>query len=150
MSKRRKSQRGGSALEMALMLPWYLFFFVGAYDWGYYAHALISTESAARVAAQYTSQSASKAADQATACILANEELRISPNVSSTGTPTCASSPVVVTAIQVGPGQTTGSADNLAASQVSVTYTTVGLIPIPGLLKSSTTIYRVVQMRLRG
>ena len=26
------------ALEMALMLPWYLFFFVGTYDWGYYAH----------------------------------------------------------------------------------------------------------------
>jgi Flp pilus assembly protein TadG len=150
MSQRRMSQRGGSALEMALMLPWYLFFFVGAYDWGYYAHALISTESATRIAAQYTSQSSSKASDQATACILANEELRISPNVSSTGTPTCTSSPVIVTAVQAGTGQTTSSADNLAASQVTVTYTTIGLIPIPGLLKSSTTIYRVVQMRLRS
>lgn len=150
MSKRRSRQRGGSALEMALMLPWYLFFFVGTYDWGYYAHALISTESAARVAAEYTSQSSAQASNQATACILANEELRIMSNVSSTGTPTCTASPVIVTAAQVGAGHATDSADHQQGSQVSVQYTTVGLIPIPGLLKSSTTIYRVVQMRLRS
>lgn len=135
---------------MALMLPWYLFFFVGTYDWGYYAHALISTESAARVAALYTSQSSSKASDQATACILANEELRIIANVSSTGTPTCAASPVIVTAVQAGAGQTTASADTLPAAQVAVTYTTLNLIPIPGLLQKNATFYRVVQMRLRS
>jgi len=72
-------------------------------------------------------------------------------NVSGTGTPTCAAGPVIVTAAQWGPGQTnTASADLQNASQVTVQYTTVGLIPIPGLLKSSTTIYRVVQMRLRS
>lgn len=135
---------------MALMMPWYLFFFIGTYDWGYYAHALISTESAARVAALYTSQSSAKASDQATACILANEELRVISNVSNTGTPTCASSPVVVTAVQAGTGQTTASADTLPASQVAVTYTTLNLIPIPGLLQKSATFYRVVQMRLRS
>jgi hypothetical protein len=135
---------------MALMLPWYLFFFVGTYDWGFYAHALISTESAARVAAMYTSQSQAQAANQATACILANEELRIAPNVSGTGTPTCAASPVIVTAVQAGPGQTVASPDNQVASQVAVTYTTIGLIPIPGLLASSATFYRVVQMRVRS
>src|ERR1700722_5029291 len=102
MNKRRKTQRGGSALEMALMLPWYLFFFVGTYDWGYYAHSLISTESAARVAAVYTSQSSAQASNQAMACILANEELRIMSNVSGTGTPTCSASPVIVTAVQAG------------------------------------------------
>jgi Flp pilus assembly protein TadG len=150
MNKRRKTQRGGSALEMALMLPWYLFFFVGTYDWGYYAHSLISTESAARVAAVYTSQSSAQASNQAMACILANEELRIMSNVSGTGTPTCGASPVVVTAVQAGSGQSTTSPDNLAASQVTVQYTTIGLIPIPALLKSSATIYRVVQMRLRS
>jgi len=136
---------------MALMLPWYLFFFVGTYDWGYYAHALISTESAARVAAEYTSQSSAQASNQAMACILANEELRIMNNVSGTGTPTCAASPVIVTAAQWGPGQTkTGSADLQNASQVTVQYTTIGLIPIPGLLTSSATFYRIVQMRLRS
>jgi len=150
MNNRRKSQRGGSALEMALMLPWYLFLFIGTYDWGYYAHALISTENAARVATLYTSQSAAKAADQADACILANEEMRIVPNISGSGTPTCAASPLIVTAVQVGVGQTTGSADNNEASQVTVTYTTLSLIPIPFLLEKQATFYRVVQMRLRS
>ena len=111
---------------------------------------LISTESAARVGAEYASQSSAQASNQATACILANEELRIMSNVSGTGTPTCAASPVIVTAAQVGQGHATNSADNQQASQVTVQYTTVGLIPIPGLLKSSTTLYRVVQMRLRS
>lgn len=144
MNNRRKGQRGGSALEMALMLPWYLFLFVGTFDWGYYAHALISTESAARVAALYTSQSAATAANQSVACILANEELRVSQNISSSGTPTCASSPLVVTAASV-----TGP-DNSSASQVSVTYTTVSLIPIPLLLPAQATFYRVITMRLRS
>jgi hypothetical protein len=138
-------------VEMALMLPWYLFFFVGTYDWGFYARALISTQSAARVAAVYTSQGPTQAANQKMACILANEELRIMNNVSGSGAPACNESPVIVTAAQVGPGQTNvNSADLQPASQVTVQYTTVGLIPIPGLLKSSATVYRVVQMRLRS
>jgi len=144
MNNRRKRQRGGSALEMALMLPWYLFLFVGTFDWGYYAHSLISTESAARVAAMYTSQSSAQAANQSVACILANEELRVATNISSTGTPTCAASPLIVTAASV-----TGP-DTNPASQVSVTYTTVSLIPIPLLLPSQATFYRVVTMRLRS
>jgi Flp pilus assembly protein TadG len=144
MNNRRKSQRGGSALEMALMLPWYMFLFVGTFDWGYYAHSLISTESAARVAALYTSQSSSTAANQSVACILAKEELRVATNISSTGTPTCAASPLIVTASSV-----TGP-DNNAASQVTVTYTTVSLIPIPLLLEKSATFYRVITMRLRS
>jgi Flp pilus assembly protein TadG len=147
MNNRRKRQRGGSALEMALMLPWYMFLFVGTFDWGFYAHALISTESAARVATLYTSQSAAKAADQADACILANEELRISENISNTGTPTCNASPIIVTATSV---TAANSADTNPASQVSVTYTTVGMIPIPFLLAKQATFYRVVQMRLRS
>ncbi len=142
MSKRRRNQRGGSALEMALFLPWYLFLFVGTFDWGFYAHALISTESAARVAALYTSTSSTTAADATNACVYANEELRISSNIPTT--PSCAASPLIVTATSV-----TG-ADSQPATQVTVQYTTVGLIPIPGLLEKSATFYRVVQMRLRS
>jgi Flp pilus assembly protein TadG len=144
MNNRRKRQRGGSALEMALMLPWYMFLFVGTFDWGFYAHALISTESAARVAALYTSQSAATAANQSVACVLANEELHVAPNIGSSSTATCTSSPLIVTAAAVnGP-------DNNPASQVAVTYTTVSLIPIPMLLSNQATFYRVVQMRLRS
>jgi Flp pilus assembly protein TadG len=149
MNNRRRRQRGGSALEMALLLPWYFFLFVGTFDWGFYAHALISTEAAARTAVLYTSQSVATASDQADACTLANEEMRIVPNISNSDATTCTSSPLSVTAVQAGVGQTVGSADNLPASQVSVTYTTLSLIPIPFVLANKATFVRVAQMRLR-
>ena len=139
---RRDRRRGGSALEMAMLLPWYVFLFVGAFDWGFYAHALISTESAARVAALWTSQSSTSAADQAGACTFALQELSIAPNVAPTGT--CQALPVIVTATSK------AGADGQAASEVAVTYQTVSLIPIPGVLQKQATFYRVVQMRLRG
>lgn len=141
---RRRRCRGGSALEMALMLPWFIFLFVGAFDWGYYAHALISTESAARVGAMYASANAAHAADTAGVCTLVLEELRIVPNI-GTGLTTCTAAPVVASTQLVGSG-----ADGQQAAQVSVTYTTLQLIPIPGLLKNQATFYRQVQMRLRG
>jgi len=150
MNKRRKRQRGGSALEMALLLPWYFFLFVGTFDWGFYAHALISTESAARTAVLYTSQSTATASDQTDACVLANEEMRIVPNISNTDATTCNASPLVVTATEIGPGQTiTATPDGLPASQVTVTYTTLSLIPIPFVLTNKATFYRVAVMRLR-
>jgi Flp pilus assembly protein TadG len=150
MNSRRKKQRGGSALEMALLLPWYFFLFVGTFDWGFYAHALISTEAAARTAALYTSQSTATASDQAGACILANEEMRIVPNISNSDATTCSSSPLVVTAVLTGPTQTINSPDNLPATQVTVTYTTLSLIPIPFVLTNKATFYRVTTMRLRS
>ncbi|HEY1340556.1 MAG TPA: TadE/TadG family type IV pilus assembly protein [Bryobacteraceae bacterium] len=146
---RRHRQRGGSALEMAFLLPWYIFLFVGAFDWGFYAHALISTESAARVAAIATSASNSTAADSTLACTYALEELRIVSNIGSTTT--CSGTPVTVTATKLcSSGCTSNSADGNPASQVAVTYTTQSLIPIPMLLAKQATFYRVVQMRLRS
>jgi len=135
---------------MALLMPWYIFLFVGAFDWGYYAHALISTESAARVAAQYASTSQTTAVDSTGVCTFALEELRIVPNVGSSTT--CGgSSPVSVSTALIGPGQTnTNSADGQLAAQVSVQYTTLQLIPIPLLLNNQATFYRTVQMRLRS
>ena len=135
---------------MALLLPWYFFLFVGTFDWGFYAHALISTEAAARTAVLYTSQSSATASDQAGACILANEEMRIVPNISNTDATTCTSGSLVVTATQAGLGQSVSSPDNLPASQVTVTYTTLSLIPIPFVLTNKASFYRVVTMRLRS
>lgn len=135
---------------MALLMPWYIFLFVGAFDWGYYAHALISTESAARVAAQYASTDQTTAADSTGVCTFALEELRIVPNVGSSTT--CGgASPVSVSTALIGPGQAnTNSADGQLAAQVSVQYTTLQLIPIPLLLNNQATFYRTVQMRLRS
>ncbi len=130
---------------MALLLPWYLFLFVGAFDWGYYAHALISTESAARVGALYASQNSSKAADLSDVCQIVLNELRIAPNV-GTNVTSCSALPVIVTSNYLH----NGGADGQDAAQVTVTYQTAGVIPIPGLLENQATFYRVVQMRLRG
>ncbi|MGA2135496.1 MAG: TadE family protein [Bryobacteraceae bacterium] len=136
-----RSERGHAALEAALLMPWVLFLFVGAFDVGFYNYSLIATQSAARVAAMYTSQTTTTAADSSTACTLALAELQALPNVGTSVT-TCASSPVVVTATQV-----TGT-DGSLASQVSVAYTSPSLIPIPGALPAKYTFNRVVQMRL--
>ena len=139
-SSRRR--HGGSALEAALLFPWYIFLFVGALDMGFYAHALISVQSAARVAALYTSTNTATQADATTACTLVLSELKVAANLR--GVTSCAALPVIVTATGV-----TG-ADGQAASQVSVQYQTLGLIPIPGLLSNQFTFGAVTQMRLRG
>jgi len=148
---RHRSCRGGSALELALVLPWIVFLYIGAFDWGYYAHALISTENAARIVGNFASYNTVNATKSYDACTLAVEELRIVPNISATQT--CGSSQVVnVSTALVGPGQTD---DNSAyggdyAAAVSVTYTTMQLIPIPGLLRNQATFYRTVRMRVRN
>ena len=172
-------------MEFAFFLPFLIFLFVGAFDWGFYNWALISTENAARVAVLYTSGSSSTAGDSVGACTYALAELADAPNVA--GTPaipgggtggasggssggsgslggasggsghssgssgsggsgtitTCSGPPVTVTATSVsGP-------DGSTASQVSVTYQTPVLIPIPGLLTGQISITRTVQMRVK-
>src|ERR1700738_3958024 len=95
----RPGRRGGSVMELALLMPWYVFLFVGVFDWGFYSHALISTGAAVRAAALYTSKDSTTAADQATACIYALNELKVSANISATSA--CNADPIVVTAAAV-------------------------------------------------
>jgi len=136
-----RRERGHAMLEAALLLPWVLFLFVGAFDLGFYNYALICTQNAARVAAWYTSQTPTTSTDSTTACTYALAELASLPNV-GTSVSSCSASPVVVTASQV-----TG-ADGALASQVSVSYTSPQLIALPGALPAQYTFDRVVQMRL--
>jgi Flp pilus assembly protein TadG len=141
--KRRHSERGGAMLELALLAPWIFFLFAGALDCGYYAYALISVESAARVAALYASTSASTATDTSTACTYALQQLRGLPNVGAAIT-SCSANPVTVNA------QVQNGSDGTAAALVSVTYQSLPLVPIPGLLQGSFAWTRSVKMRLRG
>jgi Flp pilus assembly protein TadG len=136
---RKRGERGQAMLEMALLAPWVLLLFIGILDWGFYSYALISMQSAARTAALYTSSSSTTVADSATACTLVLGEMANLPNVSNT----CASNPTVSAVSVNGP-------DNATATQVTVTYTSVSLIPLPGLLSKQFTITRIVVMRLRG
>lgn len=130
-------------LEVALFLPWLFFVFAGAFDWGHYAYALISVQSAARAAALYTSSSAGTAADAGGACAYALAELRRASNVGG-AVSSCAAWPLRVTAEGI------AGADGAPASSVTVSYRTPRLIPIPGLLPGRLTVTRTVQMRVRG
>ena len=77
----KRHERGNSIIEFSLMAPWLIFLFVGAMDWGFYAYALIATESAARVSCLYTSTNTADASDNTTACTYALGQLKKMPNV---------------------------------------------------------------------
>ena len=137
-------------METALLAPWIFLLFVGVFDFGFYAYAAISTQHAARVAVLYTSSSEANATDSATACRYALKALQDMPNM--VGVSACASSaagisptgPLAVTATAIASGP-----DNAPAAQVSVTYQTVPLFPIPGLM-GQMTITRTAQMRVQS
>jgi Flp pilus assembly protein TadG len=139
----RHNRRGNSIIEFSLLIPWYIFLFAGAFDYGFYSYSLISAQNAARVSAMYCSGSSGAAVDSATACSYSLDQLRNMPNVGA-GLTVCSASPLIVTATQV-----TGP-DGAYAASVTVTYTTPQLIPIPGLLPGQLTISRTVLMKLRS
>jgi Flp pilus assembly protein TadG len=138
--KAARNRRGSSMIEFALLLPWYVFLFMGAFDYGFFSYSLIATQNAARVAAMYCSGSSSRAAS-CDACIYVLDQLRNMANVGSAMT-TCSASPVQVTASKI-----TGP-DSADAAQVVVTYTTPNLLPIPHLLPGTITIQRTAVMRV--
>ena len=124
-------QRGAAMVEAAFVLPFLIFLLVGAYDWGFFSYALIVTQDATRGAALYASTSTTTASDSAGACNYVLANFSAVPNIGATVT-TCAAPPLVVT-----------------AASVTVTYTCMQMIPIPGLLSGRPTISRTVEMKVR-
>jgi Flp pilus assembly protein TadG len=140
-ARRRRKCRGNVLVELSLVAPWIFFLFVGIVDMGFYSYSLIAVENAARIAAEYTSQSSLVADDQDGACTAVKAELSNLPNV--VGSSTCNAAPLIVTADDgAGP-------DGGAATSVSVTYQSISMIPIPGLLMSKLNVTRKVQMRVK-
>jgi hypothetical protein len=131
-------------VESCLLFPWFILLFVGALDAGFDLYALIGVQSAARIAALYTSTSSSTAGDSAGACTLVLQALNYMPNIHGVVT-TCSATPLTVTAT----GPTTDQYGN-SYSTVSVTYQTVALMPIPGILAAQFTITRTAKMQLRS
>jgi Flp pilus assembly protein TadG len=154
MSKARRPSnlrnRGNSIIEFAMFMPWLIFLFIGALDWGFYAYSLIATEAAARIGALYTSTASSTATDAATACTYALDQLRKMSNVGDSKT-SCASGASVTSTAPVGVSATSVTGpDGSSAAQLSVTYLTPTFIPIPGLLPAKMTITRTFTMKLRS
>lgn len=140
-------ERGNSFVEVALMMPWILFLFVGVFDFGFYAYSFISVQNAARVGAMRASAGAFSSA-----YLYAIGELQTMPNAPSAGT--CApsadnSSVTVCGSVTITAEPVPAGADGEPAASVSVTYRMLPLIPIPGLLSGPSSITRTVQMRIR-
>lgn len=130
-------------MELVFLAPWLFFLFAGALDCGYFLYALVSVESAARVAALYSSTNTTTAIDSSTACTYVLQELKYLPNIGSTTT-TCSADPVTVSA------QLDTGSDGTTASRISVVYQSMPLVPIPGLLSGRHRWTRTVKMRVRG
>src|SRR5437868_7093924 len=93
--KRKSRESGNSIVEVALLAPWIFFLFVGIFDLGFYAYAVICTENAARAAATQTAAGAG--AQSATlACEAAWNEMKGLPNVAQLSQ-NCTQAPVIVT-----------------------------------------------------
>jgi Flp pilus assembly protein TadG len=143
---------------MALMMPWLAFLFVGVLDFGFYSYAAICTQNAARAAALRA------AVEQGTgnACNAALGEMKGLPN--TIGLATCAANagaitpaiPVAVSAVLLngtscadcncgGIGTCTFAATT--SYQASVTYQSMPMIPIPGVLTGQMTLTRRAEMR---
>jgi hypothetical protein len=138
------NERGHAVVEFAFFLPWIIFLFAGALDFGFYGYALINAENAARVATMQTSSSSSSAGSSTVACTYVLSEMQSMSNLG--GLSSCSAAPLVVTATSVSGAS---SADGASASRVSVTYTTSQFIPIPGM-PGTMTITRTAQMRVKG
>lgn len=118
------NSKGHAVVEVALMAPWIFLLFIGTLDFGFYAYSAISVENAARSAVLYTSSSNSMgvASDSAGACYYVLQELKNLPNVGN------------LTACNATPLQVTAAATTISgqpASQVTVTYRSIQMIPIP-------------------
>lgn len=135
-------ERGSAFIEFVLLFPILFFLFIGAFDAGFFCYTLISVESAARVAALYTSGSSATSANSSGACTYVLGELQTMPNTSLLPSG-CSASPLQVTA------QSLTGPDGQPASKVTVTYQTMQLIPIPGL-PGQLSVTRVAEMRVRS
>ena len=141
----RAKRRGNAVVEASLMAPWIFLLFIGVFDFGFFAYASICTQNAARVAALANSYSEASAGDSAGACAIVLQEMNSLPNTRSLST--CSGTlgdtqPIIVQASAV-----TGP-DGKKAAQVSVTYRSIPLFPIPGVMKGQLTLTRIVQMRV--
>ena len=149
LDKRRLSG-GHSVIEFALLSPWILLLFIGIFDFGFYAYALINVENAARAAARHTIETQSYQGARAidcpanncgtgtsvdvAACTAVLKELRSLPNI-STSVNSCLAAPIRVNVTPMAnvacPGAINVSNNNCV--EVEVDYRTVTMIPIPGV-----------------
>jgi hypothetical protein len=148
-ASRRERSGGNAVVEVALMLPWILFLFVGIFDFGFYSYAAIATQNAARAVAMASATGNSND----TPCAVALGELH-----GLLGLPaTCAALPLIVlppetlSATPDASGRTCADcALNATASSIlaTVTYRLPNFAPIPGIMNGQLTLTRTAEVRV--
>jgi Flp pilus assembly protein TadG len=145
-AKKRLGGNGGHAMvEAALMCPWILLLFMGLFDMGFYTYAAIATQNAANAAALYVSadwERPTSGAIQSATCTNVLQEMNSLPNM--TGVSTCNALPLIV-AVTTNPAPCVSG--QACDAVVSVTYRTIQLFPIPGLM-GRMTLTRTTRMRV--
>jgi Flp pilus assembly protein TadG len=131
-------------VEAALMLPWMIFLFVGVLDFGFYSYAAITTQNAARVAAVANAFSSGNATDSTGACALVIQEMNSLPNMRSVSS--CSGTLSQTQPVSVTVPNTPPTIRGLPAAEVTVTYLSVPMIPIPGILMGQMTITKTVDV----
>ena len=150
----KRGNTGNAVIEVALLAPWIFFLFVGVLDLGFYAYAFISVENAARAATLLTSRSRVAATDQIDACAIVLSEMTWAAYGRTVQTD-CKAAPLVVNTTLLNGSESADGSDvscQLAArcdaAQVEVQYTTLTMIPIPGVLPPSFVVDRKWQMKI--
>src|SRR4051812_15288299 len=146
------NRKGNAALEFALVAPLLLPMILAVVDFGVYTYAFICVQNASRVAALRNSSGPDSAADQASACAMAIEEMRGLSNIGASFQSGCTASPLVVTSVLCNNttpcSGTTVSADGQSASAVTVKYTMPSVFTVPIIGPSA--ISRTSEMRIRN
>ena len=137
MSRRRarQSERGNSLVETALMAPWIFFLMIGVFDFGFYAHAAICTQNAARVAGLVVGSSGTAGVTEA--CNAAKLEMANLPNASSFGD--CSADPLK---IAVSNGNVAGQNTRI----VTLNYQGIPIFPFPGVTSGTLRFSRTVEV----
>jgi len=142
-ARRNGREHGQSLVEASFIFLMFVFLFIGVLDVGFYSYALISVQSAARVAAVYTSTNKFSAGDSVGACAVVLKELSALPNITGNAVTTCGALPLLVSAVGPTPD---ANIPTIYYSTVTVQYQTIFLIPIPGILTNQLTVTRIVQL----
>ena len=133
-------------MEVALIAPWIFFLFVATLDFGFYAYWLMAVTNASRSAALEASRSG---ISQSAACNRVINEMRgvLGWQVAD-ASGACASPPLTVTVAMLDDTTTPTSADLNRSVLASVTWETVPVIPVPGIVNQFT-IRRDTEMRMQ-
>lgn len=140
------------------MTPWLLILFICVLDFGFYAYAAICTQNAARAAAMRAAEDTSSVSNTA-ACTAALGEMTRLPNAVNltscvTSADSVSNSQPVAVSVQLLTAATNPACADCAldaaatSAQASVTYQSIQLFPIPGMLMGRLTLTRVAEARI--